>query len=276
LKKIALFTYALALLFALVAAPMTARADVQDRLFDFTDDFYRQNGVDPSKISGRRQGVPPLGAIDAPFFSYQRNVRALLTLPAYNHSGSPVYWTVMGELFSDGFTNDAAGQRARQIANNYIEYVFPTIGSNPVGLGSLRQSVMLDMRNGYFSNNPLGLWTHVWISYTDRAFNTSEGRKALADLQQKNGLALDGTPIIKTLSDLDNLFSKGFIAKRLRKPDGSEGGVYSICPVIKDPTGFGIAPDQFLAFTRKPDGTPLEPNFVTNFDSLRFTGDWAR
>jgi hypothetical protein len=276
LKKIALFTYALALLFTLALAPLTARADVQDRLFDFTDDYYRQNGVDPAKIQGRRQGVAPLGTIDAPFFPYQRNVRALLTLPAYNHSGSPVYWTVMGELFNDGFTNDAAGQRARQTADSFIEYVFPTRDGNPIGLGNLRQSVMLDMRNGYFGNNPLGLWTHVWISYTDRAFNTADGRKALADLQKKNGLALDGTPIIKTLSDLDNLLSKGFVAKRLRNPNGSEGAVYSICPVVKDPRGFGIAPDQFLAFTRRADGTPLEPNFVTNFDSLRFTGDWAR
>jgi hypothetical protein len=69
--------------------------------------------------------------------------------------------------------------------------------------------------------------------------------------------------------------SKGLIAKRLRNPDGSEGPVYSICPVIKDPTDGGIAPDQFLAYTRKPDGTPLEPIFFNNFVSLQNTGDWA-
>src|SRR3712207_789870 len=191
----------LAALFTL-AAPLTARADVQVRLYDFTAAFRRQNGVDPAKIVGRRQGVAPLGTIDYPQFPYQRNVRALLTLPAYNHSGNPVYWTVMGELFNDGFTKDEAGQRARQTADNMIEYVFPTKDGNPVGLGNLRQSVLLDMRNGYFSNNPLGLWTHVWVSYTDRAFNTSEGKKALEDLRKRNGLALDGTPIIKTLSEL--------------------------------------------------------------------------
>ena len=274
MKKLTSLTYALAVLVALCAFASTARADIEDRLYDFTDDFYRQNGVDPAKISGRRQGVLPLGTLDAPIFSYQRDVRALLTLPAYDHSGKPVYWTVMGELFNDGFTPDEAGQRARQTADNMIEYVFPTKDGNPVGLGNLRQSVLLDMRNGYFSNNPLGLWVHVWISYTPRAFNTAEGKKTLADLQKRNGLALDGTPIIKTLSEIDNLFSKGLIAKRLRNPDGSEGAVYSICPVIKDPTDGGIAPDQFLAYTRKPDGTPLERAFVRNFDSLRFQGEW--
>ncbi|HEX8284008.1 MAG TPA: hypothetical protein VF588_11665 [Pyrinomonadaceae bacterium] len=267
--------YVLAALFALAVSPNPARAEVTDRLYDFTDDFYRQNGIDPAKIVGRRQGVAPLGVTDAPFFTYQRNVRALLTLPAYNHSGSPVYWTVMGELNPDAFLNNAAGTLARQTADNMVEYVFPTKDGNPVGLGNLRQSVMLDMRNGYFSNNPLGLWTHVWISYTSRAFNTADGKKALADLQKRNGLATDGTPIIKTLSELDNLYSKGFVAKRLRKMDGSEGAVYSICPVVKDPTDWGIATDQFLAYTRKADGTPLEPFFVQHFDSLRFTGNWA-
>lgn len=89
------------------------------------------------------------------------------------------------------------------------------------------------MRNGYFSNNPLGLWTHVWVSYTPRAFNTSEGRKTLEDLRKRNGLALDGTPIIKTLSELDELFSKGLAAKRLRNPDGSEGRSIASAPSSK-------------------------------------------
>jgi hypothetical protein len=275
LRKTASLIYVLAALFALALSPMHARAEVTDRIYDFTDDFYRQNGIDPTKIIGRRQGVAPLGVTDAPFFPHQRNVRALLTLPAYNHSGSPVYWTVLGELNPDAFLPNAAGTFARQTADNMVEYVFPTKDGNQVGLGNLRQSVMLDMRNGYFSNNPLGLWTHVWISYTSRAFNTADGKKALADLQKRNGLATDGTPIIKTLSELDNLYSKGFVAKRLRKMDGSEGAVYSICPVVKDPTDWGIATDQFLAYTRKADGTPLEPFFVQHFDSLRFTGNWA-
>jgi hypothetical protein len=182
----------------------------------------------------------------------------------------------MGEFGLDGFTKDAASQKARQIADNMIEYVFPPRDQpNPVSLGALRQSVMLDMRNGYFSNNPLGLWLHVWINYTDRAFNTAAGRRSLSELAARNGLSLDGTPIIRTLSELDNLFSKGLIAKRLRAWDGSEGAMYGICPVIKDPTDGGIAPDAFLAFTRKPDGTPLEPAFVKHFNSLQTTGDWA-
>lgn len=267
-------TFALAVLVA-IAAPLTAFADIEDRLFDFTDEYYVQNGVDPARIVNRRQGVAPRGTIDAPNFPFQRDVRTLQLNPAYNQSGALTYWTVMGDLFVESFTNNEAGARARQIADNMPLYVFPTRTGNPIGLGNNRQADIVDMRNGYFSNNPLGLWIHIWVSYTDRAFNTADGKKALADLQKKNGLALDGTPIIKTLSELDNLFAKGFAAKRFRNPNGSEGPMYGICPVTKDPTDFGIPADTTLNVVRKPDGSPLEPYFVTNFDSLKFTGRWA-
>jgi hypothetical protein len=47
---------------------------------------------------------------------------------------------------------------------------------------------------------------------------------------------------------------------------------YSVCPVIKDPRDGGIARDQFLAYTRNADGSPLEPEFLANFQSLQTTG----
>ena len=180
----------------------------------------------------------------------------------------------MGDVFVDGFTNNAAGRKAKQIADRAILYVFPTRDGDPIGLGNNRHADIMDMRNGYFSGNPLGLWLHVWIRYTDKAFNTSKGRKMLDDLAKNNGLALDGTPIIRTLSELENLLQNGFAAKRFRNPNGSEGPMYGICPVIEDPTDGGIAPDAFLITVRKADGTPLEREFVVNFESLQKTGDW--
>jgi hypothetical protein len=260
------------LLGASALATSPTRADVEDRLYDFTDAYYLQNGVNPAAIEGRRQAGTPLATTDAPFFSFQRNVRALLTLPAYDHSGNPWFFTVLGGGSASLFTNNAAGQRARQIVDASPEYIFPRRGTDPFGLGAFRQSVILDMRNGYFSNNRLGLWVHTWVSYTDRAFNTADGRKELNDLAQKNGLDLDGTPIIRTVGDVDRLFSKGLITKQTAP--ATSGLRYAICPVIKDPTDGGIAPDQFLAYTRLPDGTPLEP-FLRNFLSLQQTGDWA-
>lgn len=276
MKRFAAFFVAVAMMAAVfIPSFIPAHADVEDRIFDFNNAFYFQNGVDPFKIVNRAKGTPPRSTFDAPIFPNQTNVRMRATNPAYSHSGSVTFWSVMGDIFVDGFTNDAAGRRAKQIADRAILYVFPTRTGNPIGLGNNRQADIVDLRNGYFSGNPLGLWLHVWISYTDRAFNTSDGRKALSDLTKKNGLALDGTPIIRTLSELENLLSKGFAAKRLRNPNGSEGPMYGICPVIEDPTDGGIAPDAFLNYVRKPDGTPLEPEFLRNFTSLQSTGDWA-
>lgn len=169
-----------------------------------------------------------------------------------------------------------AGQTARAASNRYVLYVFPTRTGNPIGLGNNRQADIVDLSGGYFSGDPLGLWLHIWISYTPAAFNTKDGQKMLADLQAKNGSALDGTPIIKTLSDLNNLLSKGFAAKRVRNPDGSEGPMFGICPIIKDPTNGGIAPADTLAYVKKADGTPLEPQIVEQFEALRTNGRFAR
>ncbi|MFL6595516.1 MAG: hypothetical protein ACJ8HQ_08745 [Chthoniobacterales bacterium] len=254
---------------AFLAIPSISKADVQDRLYDFTDPYYQQNGVNPAAIDGRRQ-PGPLAVTDTPIFNFQRPVRALLTLPAYDHSGNAWYFTVLGGLSANAFTADAAGQRERQIADSSPEYIFPRRGTDPQGLGALRQSVMLDMRNGYFSNNKLGVWIHTWVSYTSKALTTPDGQKMMNDLAMRNGRDLDGTAIIASVSEIDALFSKGFITKTTRPLNDNLR--YAICPVIKDPTDGGIARDQFLAITRNADGTALEPEFLDNFNSLQLTG----
>ncbi len=273
MKKSLMF---LTMLAALTVVPAFVKADVRDRLFDFTDQYYAQNGVDITKIINRRQVTGNGNSVfDTPSFSFQRNVRASRLNPAYGDNGHVTFWAVMGDLNNSGFLNNRAGQRARDIANSYILYVFPTRTGNPIGLGNNRQADIVDLSGGYFSNDPLGLWLHVWISYTDQAFSTREGKKALSQLERNNGLALDGTPIIKTLSELNNLISKGFAVKRFRNPDGSEGPMYGICPVIKDPRDGGIVVIDTLAQVRLANGSPLEPEFLREFDSLRLTGDWA-
>jgi len=260
----------------LVSASTVARAGIMDRLFDFTDAYYAQNGVDFTRIFGRRQVTGNGNSVfDTPNFVFQRNVRASRLNPAYSDNGTPTFWAVMGDLNAQSFLNNAAGRNAKIIADRYKLYVFPTRTGNPIGLGNNRQADIVDLSGGYFSNDPLGLWLHVWVSYTEAAFNTAEGRRTLADLQSRNGLALDGTPIIKNLSELNNLFSKGLAAKRFRNPDGSEGPMYGICPVIRDPRNGGIAPIDTLAYVRKPDNSPLEPFIVNQFLSLQQTWNWG-
>src|SRR4051812_16566353 len=95
--------------FALLAIPSTTKADVQDRLYDFTDAYYRQNGINPAAIDGRRQ-PGPLAANDTPIYSFQRPVRAL-----FAHAAAASNTTVAIRPFSNnhlrGGDEASKGQR---------------------------------------------------------------------------------------------------------------------------------------------------------------------
>ncbi len=54
------------------------------------------------------------------------------------------------------------------------------------------------------------------MSYTAKAFNTADDQKTLNDMAQRNGRDLDGTAIIASVSEIDNLFSNGYITKTTR------------------------------------------------------------
>lgn len=244
-------------------------------LFDFTNSFYKKNGIKVGALVGRRSGTDGLSVIDTAPDSDHRNVRVTFTLPAYDHSGNTLFWTVLSDLAPKPFTKNAAGDAAKKLAEDSPVYVFPTKDGDQLSPGNSRQSDVIDMRNGYFSNNPIGVWVHIFVSYTDAAFDTPAGVAALAELEEENGLALDGTPIITDIGDIEELTDDGFL-KQQKLPKTSQGR-YFICPVFKDPRDGGIAPDAFLAAIRLADGTPLpaEKHFVEDFDSLQKTGDWS-
>jgi hypothetical protein len=244
-------------------------------LFDFSDAYYTSNGVRVDALVGRRSGTDGLSVVDTSPDLNHRNVRATFTLPAYDPSGNTLFFTVMSDLAPSPFTANAAGQKAQQIAEASPVYVFPTHDGDPLGVGNSRQADLVDTSNGYFSNDPLALWVHVFVSYTDKAFNTAAGKKALADLAARNGLSLDGTPIIKTVSDIQNLTKQGFVLQQKRPLDAQ--GRYFVCPVFKDPRNGAIRPDAFLS-TVQQNGAPLpaERHFVDEFNSLQKTGDWPK
>ncbi len=256
-----------------VAGGVDATGDKQP-IFDFTDAYYLANGVKPTELAFRPTGNDPISVVDDAPASHLRDVRMKLTLPAYDHSGHRVFFTVLGDLTPNAFTANAAGRAARKLAEASPVYVFPVRGGEPTGVGNNRQADMVDMRHGYFSNNPLGIWVHIFVNWTPRAFSTAAGRAALDKMAKRNGLALDGTPIIKTLSDLDTMTKAGYVTQTKRAT--TETGRYFICPVYKDPRDGAIAEDAFLANVRRTDGTPLpaEQGFVRDFASLQETGDY--
>ncbi len=262
------------LMSAVSATSAVAQDGDRSPIFDFTDQFYRANGVDPALLAGRMTGVPPVSIVDQSNDATRRDVRALLTIPAYDDSGDLVFFTVVSVITSaDGFTDDDAGREARDIADEFPIFLFPSANADPNGGLSKRQQDVVELRHGYFSNNPLGLWRNVTVHFTDAAFNTADGRDALADLAARNGVDLDGTPIIKRVNDIDDLADDGYVSLTFPNPDGSEGAPWTVCPVYEDPRGGAMAPDAFLAID--PNPADAERFMIDEFGCLQQTGDWC-
>jgi len=215
--------FALALFGCLVPAVALAGDDPP---FDFSDDFYRENGIAPESIVNRVNGADGVSVFDITSDPDRRNIRVIETTGGYEASGKFLYYNVFGMVMPGTFTDDAAGQAARELADMSRAFIFPKAGEgNPLSPapGNRRQDNIFDTRHGYFSNNPLGLWILTFVSYTDAAFNTPDGQDELAKLASRHGLDLDETPIIRTVSELENLQEKGFVEFRTRAEDGSEG-----------------------------------------------------
>lgn len=255
---------------AMTIALGTADAGQNLPPFDFSDAFYIANGINPTQIIGRPTGEGDGSVIDntpnGPDFN---NVRITAHAAAYDHSGHRIFFYVTGLLTLDSFLDNEAGDEAFDIAESYDVYEFPKADAPLGSVFPKRQDLIADLRNGYFSNDPLGIWRVRIIKYTDAAFNTPEGRDALADLAEDNGLDLDGTPIIKTVSEVESLKDDGFVSEFIPPMDFSQGIRWFFCPVIENPRDGAIAPDAHLDVAQNDDA----PAFQRLFNCLQNTGD---
>jgi hypothetical protein len=213
-------------------AAIALAQDTRQPPFDFSDAYYLANGINPANIRDRVDGTCP--ASDKPACSVvdnsntdpnRRNIRVLSTTGGFDHEGNPLYYNIFGMVMPDTFTNDAAGQEAMGIANDFEAYIFPKASGDPLSpeLSNRRQDNVFVTKHGYFQTNPLGLWIAVFVSYTPAAFNTAEGQKTLATLAAQNGTDLDGTPIIRKAIEVDVLGRKGLVEEQTRALDGSQG-----------------------------------------------------
>ncbi len=266
-------------LLALVIAGSAAWAGDPQRPFDFSDAFYLANGVDPAKIIDRPDGTPPNSVIDNTNTDpNRRNVRVLQTIPTFDHSGHEFFFNVFGLLPANAFTSNAAGQQALDIAESFPLYIFPRAANAPFTVFPKRQEDLTPLNGGYFGNNPLGLWQFNFVRFTPAGTGTPVGQAALAELADRNGLDLDGTPVIRTESELLNLVQQGFAEILVPEPGGSQGPRWFICPVTEDPRGGAIAPDAFLETVNGANGQPIASSqtFRWQFNCLQVSGDFCR
>ena len=91
-------------------------------------------------------------------------------------------------------------------------------------------------------------------------------------MEKKNGLSLEGTPLIKTKADIDELLRDEFISieKRSLWDDPTVIGAYSTSPIINTDKNELIAQDAFLIMVTR-DGMPLpsETIFLDTFNYLK-------
>jgi hypothetical protein len=253
--------------------------------FDFSDATYRAYGVVPENIV-LRVGTPSRAGdfvIDnSNTDPTRRNVRTIETTPGTTGSSGLTYANIMGVLNASGFERNAAGgltsrgAAAFDTAERFRVFIFPKASNGSIldpFLPNKRQDNVFDTRDGYFSNDPLGLWAAVWVVYTPKA-STASGRKELDPIAATNGRDLDGTPILTSPSQIDGLASKGLVELRTRPVDDPVFR-WVICPIPEDPRDGYIRPDAFIRAVTNSSGAPVFPALKDNFVCLQQTGDWC-
>lgn len=287
-------TFALAL-FALLAGlafnrigHATAVADGNDldtSPFDFTDTVYRAHGILPENIVLRVGDASRTGDFvvdNTNTDPNRRNIRTIETTPGTTGSSGLTYANIFGVLNLTSFERNAAGnlttrgQQAFDTSERFRVFIFPKASNGSIldpFLPNKRQDNLFDTRDGYFSNDPLGLWVAVWVVYTPKAF-TAEGKKELDPIAASNGKDLDGTAILTSPSQIDNLAAKGLVELRTR-PVNDPVFRWVICPIPEDPRDGFIRPDAFIRDVRRADGTSVFPSLRKNFICLQNTGDWC-
>jgi hypothetical protein len=284
-------TFFALVLFALVGGLIfntTGLADGNDlgtSPFDFTDAVYRAHGVVSENIVLRVGDASRTGDFvvdNTNSDPNRRNIRTIETTPGTTGSSGLTYANIFGVLNSTSFERDpagnltVAGQHAFETAERFRVFIFPKASNGSIldpFLPNKRQDNLFDTRDGYFSNDPLGMWVAVWVVYTPKAF-TAEGKKELDPIAATNGRDLDGTAILTSPSQVDNLAAKGLVELRTRPVDDPVFR-WVICPIPEDPRNGFIRPDAFIRDVRRADGTSVFPALRNNFICLQQTGNWC-
>jgi hypothetical protein len=246
---------------------------------DFNDQYYYDNGVQPKFLLERRNGIDFLSVFDKSDNPIHSDVRVLITLPAYDELGRMIFFVPLSRLNTYGFRDDEKGAAARDFAKSYPIYIFPNnYTRDDWAFNNNRQAALIYNPSEVLPpwGNPLGLRTIVTVRYSERALK--DGHDLMGYMAKKNGLSIDGTPIIKTLEDMNLLNQEGLLVLT----DQPNGPIefsylqYSVTPVIADPRKGAIAPDAFL-FMANQNGQPLDAEmpFVHEFNCLQKTGDWC-
>ncbi len=205
-------------------------------------------GTNPANFNGQYNWIEDNTNTDPTRGGTRGGIRIAQTTGGFDKDGNLIYYSILAPLPHDGFfTQDAAGVRAHTLANQFRAFIFPKqiksgvmqfdtcpVGTQPgpgepgncvvlnPGPGNRRQDNLFETKNEYFCGNLLGLWLIEMVLFTPQS-QTPQGQQALAALVAENGANLDGTPVFKTLDQINQLVDAGY-ARLAEFPAGPHPG----------------------------------------------------
>lgn len=224
-RSVGIWMGALALI--LTAFPATAQ-DVQS--FQFSDAFYLANGVDPTLTGDHfvfpdaKPGFNRTALGTSPDPAVYNDVRVIENTGGFKHNGNLLYYIAPATVMPFTFTNNAAGDNARAICNEFRAFLFPKANGDPLSPAppNRRQDNIFETNGGYWSNNPLGCWRLTFVAWDGPNMGSEDCDDFLADQIEEHGVDLDGTGVIRTLSEIEKGVSEGCLRLRQRAEDGSQ------------------------------------------------------
>lgn len=211
-------------------------------------------GTTPSDWGGTLNWIEDNTNTDPTRGGANGGIRVIQTTGGFDKDGNLIYYSIMAPIPDQRFfTPDDAGARAHTLANQFRAFIFPKqlkggvmrFDACPVGTqlklsdgtpnpaaatcvvlapppGNRRQDNLFETKNTYFCGNLLGLWLIEMVVFTPGS-QTVDGQQALAALVAKNGATLDGTPVFKTLDQIQQFTDRGFVELR-ELPDDPHPG----------------------------------------------------
>jgi hypothetical protein len=278
-SKITFITVLIFCAFTLSAAAQgTFRAWGPTIPFDFSNTYYKTNGVIPDAIFNRRTGEDGFSVFDKAPYEMYSNVRVTATVPAYDQYGNLMYWYPVGDLGAKSFTPDKTGYNARERAGQSPMYIFPDPRKEGFSMftGHRHAPLIEVSKQAGAIAFPQGIRMVYVVYYTERGVG-KEGFEMMQYMGKKNGWAADDTAILKTVDDIRYLEKQGFIKVSVLGGEGPDpGNPYTIAPIFENPTAGAIYPDAMLFMTMK-DGRPLpaEEMFWQQFQCLQKYGTFC-
>lgn len=209
--------------------------------YQFSDAFYTTHGIDAQEMRDQENGatgpsrfgafyrgvgdafVAPGIAPDGRFLD---DTRIRIHNMGTNAAGEVLFYPDPPAFF---FESAFLNQETKDLTNRSFVFLFPRTmpGANPVpGCGGAplagdlldphpcnrRQDNIFDTGNGYLTSNPLQLWRIVFVTWDGPDVDTPECQAKMAELAARNGLDIEGTPILKRVREVLDVAGPDLIA----------------------------------------------------------------